>query len=259
MTRRRNFQFGKDTTDLDSPATLDMHRRIIHEKPFLLQIFYEWYREIHYSLEEVGKPILELGAGGGFLSQMAPGILPSDITYLQGIVLVMRGENIPVADGTLKGIVMTNLLHHIPEPRHFLKEATRCVHPGGIITMIEPWVTPRSRLVYQNLHHEPFRPDADNWEFKSSGPLSGANGAVPWMIFQRDRSIFEREFPQWRIEIIRPIMPFRYLISGGLSYRSLVPEWSFNFWRWLENTFYLFLNRFGMFAYIQLRRNGLEP
>ncbi len=241
---------------LDSPETLDLHRRIIHEKPFLLQIYYEWYREILSSLTEVGRPILELGAGGGFLSQMAPGIISSDITYLQGIDLVMRGENLPLADRSLRGIVMTNVLHHIPEPRNFLCEATRCVLPGGIITMIEPWVTAWSRLVYQNLHHEPFIPNSSSWNFKSSGPLSGANGAIPWMIFQRDRTQFEREFPQWQIEIIRPIMPFRYLISGGLSYRSLVPEWSFNFWRWLENTFYLFLNRFGMFAYIQLRRNG---
>jgi 2-polyprenyl-3-methyl-5-hydroxy-6-metoxy-1,4-benzoquinol methylase len=48
---------------------------------------------------------------------------------------------------SLRGIVMTNVLHHIPDARAFLKEAARCLHPGGVIAMIEPWVSPWSRLI----------------------------------------------------------------------------------------------------------------
>src|SRR5262249_31802772 len=38
-------------------------------------------------------------------------------------------------------------------------QATRCVRSGGVVAMIEPWVTPWSRFVYTRLHHEPFQPE----------------------------------------------------------------------------------------------------
>ena len=55
----------------------------------------------------------------------------------------------------------------------FFQEATRCVKLGGCIVMIEPWNTSWAKWVYQNLHSEPFDPDA-GWTFPSSGPLSNA-------------------------------------------------------------------------------------
>jgi hypothetical protein len=125
------------------------------------------------------------------------------------------------------GIVMTNVLHHFSQPRLFFTEATRCVRSGGVISMVEPWVTPWSRFVYSRFHHEPLEPGARSWELSTCGPLSGANDALPWIIFARDRLKFEQEFPDWRIETIKPIMPFRYLVSGGVSLRSLCPGWSF--------------------------------
>ena len=89
--------------------------------------------------------------------------------------------------------------------------------------MIEPWVTPWSRLVYTKLHYEPFDPEMAHWEFPESGPLSGANNALPWILFVRDRDQFEREFPMWSIQSMRPMMPIRYLVSGGVGFRALMP------------------------------------
>jgi len=77
-------------------------------------------------------------------------------------------------------------------------------------------------------------PDAAEWRIPGSGPLSGANGAMPWIILQRDRARFEAQFPQWRIRRIQPFMPLRYLLSGGVSLRSLMPGWTFPLWRALE-------------------------
>ena len=87
------------------------------------------------------------------------------------------------------------------------------------------------------LHPPPpraLRPRGPQWEFPQTGPLSGANGALPWILFVRDRERFERDFPMWRVQSIRPIMPFRYLVSGGVSLRSLTPGWSFEIWSALE-------------------------
>src|SRR5262249_39668042 len=126
----------------------------------------------------------------------------------------------------------------------------RCVRPGGVVSMIEPWVTPWSRLIYTRLHHEPFRPDATEWEFPATGPLSGANGAMPWIIFERDRAEFEREFPQWRMAAIRPHTPLCYLLSGGVSMRSLMPGWAHAPVRAVE----AMLRPLAMFAHVTLRR-----
>jgi len=120
--------------------------------------------------------------------------------------------------------------------------------------MIEPWVTPWSRFIYNRLHHEPFDPETPFWELPTGGPLSRANDALPWIIFVRDREKFEQEFPQWRIETIKPIMPFRYLISGGVSLRSLTPAWSFGLWRHIENVLGSWSSQLAMFAHIVLRR-----
>ena len=123
--------------------------------------------------------------------------------------------------------------------------------------MIEPWVSPWSTLVYTRLHHEPFVPDTPGWEFTSLGPLTSANGAMPWIIFERDRLEFERAFPEWQIERIAPMMPFRYLLSGGISLRSLMPGFSFGFWRLLEQALQPQMKNLAMFALIVLRRKNL--
>ena len=157
------------------------------------------------------------------------------------------------SDRALRGIVMTDVLHHLPEPRRFLAEAARCVRPGGVVVMIEPWATPWSRLIYRHLHHEPFRPEAD-WTFPRSGPLSGANGALPWILFERDRQQFEREFPEWKIDGIELMMPFCYLLSGGVSLRSLVPGWTFPALRGFERLLNPYATHLAMFAKIALKR-----
>jgi hypothetical protein len=50
----------------------------------------------------------------------------------------------------------------------------------------------------------------------------------------RDRTQLESQWPGLRVETIRPMMPFRYLASGGVSLRSLQPRWTFDFWKYLE-------------------------
>jgi hypothetical protein len=120
--------------------------------------------------------------------------------------------------------------------------------------MIEPWVTPWSRFVYRHFHHEPFSPEARDWSFLSSGPLSGANGAIPWIVFVRDRHRFESEFPQLVIEQIRPFLPFRYLVSGGVTMRSLMPAFTHSLWASLEAALEPCMSSLAMFAFIALRR-----
>jgi SAM-dependent methyltransferase len=240
--------------DLDDPATTGLRRRIIEDKQLLREIYTEWYGMIARAIPEGPGHVLELGSGPGFLADFVSGLISSDTFRCPGIRIVADGLHLPLAPGTLRGIAMTNVLHHLPDVRRFFSEAAASVRPDGVIVMVEPWVTPWSRLIYTRLHHEPFEPDASDWEFPSTGPLSGANGALPWILFERDRQQFEREFPQWSIESIAPLMPFRYLVSGGISLRSLMPAWSSAPWRALEGAMGGWSARMAMFACIRLRR-----
>jgi hypothetical protein len=87
-----------------------------------------------------------------------------------------------------------------------------------------------------------------------TGPLSGANGALPWIIFERYRAQFEQEFPQWHLQMIKPFMPFCYLISGGVSMRNLMPGWTFGSWRKLKQVFQLWMKSWARFAAIALEK-----
>ena len=102
----------------------------------------------------------------------------------------------------------------------------------------------------------PSCPTLRDWTFAESGPLSGANGALPWIVFERDRGAFLDEFPQWRIESIRPGMPLRYLLSGGVSLRSFMPGWTFTAWRGLEAALEPWMRSLAMFATIVMRRTS---
>jgi len=240
--------------DLDDPRTTDLRRQVIQRKPFLRSIYVDWYSQIAEALPESGGSVLEIGSGPGFLGEFVSGLITSDMFCSPGVRVVLDALHLPFAAGTLRGIAMTNVLHHVPDPRRFFSEAVHCVRPGGAIVMIEPWVTPWSRVIYKCLHHEPFDPEAKNWAFPSTGPLSGANGALPWILFERDRACFEQEFPQWSIELIAPLMPFQYIVSGGVSLRSLMPGWSAGLWRYLEKLVEGERGGMAMFARIVVRR-----
>lgn len=220
--------------DIDDPRTTALRQVIIRDKPFLWRIYQEWYAALLAELPVGAGEVLELGSGAGFFSEFLPTVITSEVFVCPGVRLVADGQRLPLADQCLRGIVMCDVMHHLPQPRLFFAEAARCVRRGGVIAMIEPWVTFWSRLIFRHLHHEPFLPDAAEWRIPGSGPLSGANGAMPWIILQRDRARFEAQFPQWRIRRIQPFMPLRYLLSGGVSLRSLMPGWTFPLWRALE-------------------------
>ena len=84
------------------------------------------------------------------------------------------------------------------------------------------------------------------------GSFLAVLGVLPWILFFRDRKIFEREFPEWHIQQIRPMMPFVYLLSGGVSMRSLTPGWTWFLWRSLEKL--VPSEKAGMFAHVTLLR-----
>jgi hypothetical protein len=240
--------------DLDDPNLTEVRRKILREKKFLHSIYAEWYDLLLTHVPKGSGPILEIGSGSGFARDTFPQLITSEVFWLPDITLVTDGCMLPFSNESLNAIVMTDVLHHIPCVRDFFSEASRCLKISGSVVMVEPWVNAWSTFIYRNFHHEGFAPDAAAWEFDSSGPLSGANGALPWIIFDRDRPEFLNEFPCLSVELITQMMPFSYLLSGGLSSRSLLPGFLYPFCRLVERCFDPWQAQLGMFALICLRK-----
>jgi SAM-dependent methyltransferase len=150
----------------------------------------------------------------------------------------------------VSALVLLQVLHHLPQPRLFFAEASRTLRTGGRLILIEPWITPWSRIVYR-FHREPCDPNARDWEAAVHSPLDGANEALPWIVFERDRRKFENEFPELAIRSIVPSLPLAYLLSGGFSFPAIAPGGAWPTIRRVEKTF----DRMAaMFATIVLER-----
>lgn len=65
----------------------------------------------------------------------------------------------------------------------------------------------------------------ESWKTPSTGPMNGANQALSYIVFVRDRAVLERKFPM--LEIVHQEASdnyLRYFISGGVNFRQLLPD-----------------------------------
>jgi SAM-dependent methyltransferase len=240
--------------DIDDPRVTEIRREIILTKKPLRRIYDEWYARIAAALPAGEGAIIELGSGGGFLGDVVDDVIATEVFFVRGVDVSADGRALPFRAGSVRAVVMVDVFHHIPDARRFLSEAARVLRAGGRVVMIEPWATAWSRLIYRHLHHEPFEPRAAQWSFPETGPLSGANGALPWIVFQRDRQIFERDYPELALREIRVLMPFRYLMTGGVSMRSVLPSFVFPAISILERLLSPVMRHLGMFAFIVVEK-----
>lgn len=240
--------------DLDDPATTLLHAKIVQKKPFLKKLYIDFYKQFRRAVPDFEKKVLvELGSGGGFIKEVIGSVITSDILELPNVDKVFSAVSIPFEEASVDAFFMFDVLHHIADPKAFFKEALRCLKVSGKIVMIEPANTLWARFIYRNFHHERFDTQA-KWELEETGPLSQGNGAIPWIIFSRDRKIFENEFPSLRIVNMRNHTPLRYLLSGGLTLRQLVPSFTYPLIKAVEYGLSPINDWLGMFQTIELQK-----
>jgi SAM-dependent methyltransferase len=244
----------KNITSLDDPLTTELHSRIIRNKPFLKKIYIENYNIFRKVINQFpnGK-FVELGSGGGFNKEVNPEIFTSDLLKLKGLDLCFSGEDMPFKTRSVDVFMMIDVLHHIKNPRRIFSEMYRCLKVNGKIVMIEPANTMWGRFIFQNFHHEPFDPSA-GWNIEGSGPMTNANGALPWIIFSRDRVQFQTEYPYFRINSFQCHTPFRYLISGGVSMKQILPTFSYPLIKGVELLLSPLNSWIGMFCKIEIQK-----
>lgn len=244
---------GVEEYGLDDPKRTLLHKEIILNKPFLKRLYTEWYKNLEAHLPLNAKTTVELGSGGGFLKDVIKGVTTSDILPLPDNDMVLDGLNMPFEDNSVDAFIMVDVFHHVPDSKLFLEEMQRTLKPGGRIIMSEPCNSLWGRIIYQNFHHETFNPKGD-WKIPGSGPMSDANGALPYIVFERDKSIFKTTFPALNIIKNKKHTPLRYLISGGVSMVQLVPNWSFGFFKAIEKILTPFSSWFSMFQLVVIEK-----
>ncbi len=248
------FKKYKIDFDLDDPNASLAHRDIILKKPFLKRLYNDWYLIFIIKSKEIknGK-YLEIGSGGGFLKDVFPEVITSDILTLPNVDLIFTAEEIPFKENELASIVMLNVFHHIPKPHLFLKEAQRTLIKGGKIIMTEPANSSLARFIYKRFHHEPFDEKGQR-EIKAGSPLSNSNQALPYIYFERDLDLFKKDFPSLKINSINYHSPFSYIISGGVSRSAMLPFFMYNFVKGIEWLFSPFFKQIGLFCTIEIEK-----
>ena len=221
----------------NSPSAYSKRNKSIRSKMFLRQIYLEWSGFIVDACSDGGVSI-EVGATNTVSREVFGGMTcwGTDVVALEGVSLVTDACFMAFRDGSLTNVIAIDTFHHLPDAGKFLKESERVLCGGGRLVMVEPWNNRWARFIFQKLHPEPFDERA-GWTVSGDGPMTRANGALPWIVFERDQALFELRFPELRVLSIRPVMPFAFLLSGGSRSRLALPGRCYRFVRRFERWF----------------------
>lgn len=207
-----------------SPSYFAAQKQLILKRRALKWCYDCWYARLLDDARSVSRPgvFLELGSGGGYLKDVEPSVITSDV--IEGVAdKVVDGRNLPFPDETVAAIFLTHVFHHIPDVSRFFSEADRVLVPGGVISLIEVSHTPFGRFFFRNFHPEPYCDDVESWSFSQRDSMMDSNQALSWVVFVRDRTTFEALYPNLEIESFSYLPWFSYLAAGGVTGRYLVP------------------------------------
>jgi len=223
--------------DPDSLEAAGLQAEVFQKKKPLRHFYTQMYQHMvslrnQYLINVTGDEI-EIGSGGGFFKEIHPHVITTDIKPVPGIDRVMDACQMPFADHSLAVIYASLSLHHIPQIRKFLNEARRVLKPNGGIIATEPYWGLMGQIFFKYFCLEQYDAHAE-WENPSSGPMSGPNQALSYILLKRDRKIFENEFPDLRIEYQSPFGSLEYLLAGALSGPQFLPTPMFKIVHFIE-------------------------
>ena len=228
-----------DNVDIDGENRLEQHRRMLVKKRMLREVFNDFhllFNRLDLRFFSGNGIRLELGAGVAPMRDSYPDVLATDIVYSEHLDKVLNAENMDIGNSSVRSVFGQNCFHHFPHPDKFFHELMRVLIPGGGAILLEPYHGPIASLLYKRLFHsEGFDRNYPSWETPATGPMNGANQALSYIVFKRDRAIFEEKYPHLEIVLEEPVGNYlRYLLSGGLNFRQLCPDLATNLIRLLE-------------------------
>ena len=148
-----------------------------------------------------------------------------------------------------------NCFHHFHTPDLFFKELQRVLTKGGGCILIEPHYGILANYFYKNLHEsEHFNKKQNGWN-ESDAELSGANQALSYIIFQRDKALFLNRYNNLQIVHHKPLSNYiQYFMSGGLNFRQLSPSYSLSLLKLFETVLLPFIYIFALHHVYVIRK-----
>lgn len=230
-----------ENLDVDGVNRLGVHAAVLQRKPMLAAVFRECHelmlRLDGRSFGDTPGLRVELGAGVAPIASTFPDVLASDIVPGPGLDAVLDAQCLDLPDGSVRALYGQNCFHHFPDPQRFLTEVERVVALGGGVVLIEPYYGPLASVAFKRMFaSEDFDKAMPGWTTDATGPMHGANQALSYIVFKRDRTQFDREFSNLELVEMFPLSNYlRYLLSGGLNFRQLAPSFTEPMLRALES------------------------
>jgi SAM-dependent methyltransferase len=217
------------SVEIDADQRIEAHRHILLEKPSLQRLFREVYRlcvDLDDRYFSGGGPRVELGAGSSIFKEFSPKVIATDVEPAPHLDMVVDALRLPFRAASIRAFYGIECFHHLNDPHLFFTELRRTLLPGGGCVLIEPYHGRVARQVYPRLlASESFDPDQIEWRTPTAGPMLGANQALSYIVFTRDRETFQAQYPDLRIVREFPLNNYlRYLGSGGVNFRALLPD-----------------------------------
>jgi SAM-dependent methyltransferase len=243
-------------SELDDPARWSEIARIVRGKPALRRLYREAYERYAAVLRRCPPDGLtvELGSGAGFVREVLPEVITTDVLPYSNVDRIVDATRMPFDDRSVRALFLLNVLHHIADVEAFLRESERVLRPGGRVLIVDQYPGIIGGFVFRHFHDERFDAQAADWRFPSQGPLSDANGALAWIVFERDRSRYERDHAGLAIAGFSRHTPLRYWLTGGLKRWSVLPEALYPLATRLDRALLALSPRFGSFVDIELVR-----
>ncbi len=200
---------------------LARHRAVWEARPELRQVYREWFGRLLGAVEGLD-PVIEVGAGPGFLKEFAPRLVATDVVAGLRVDVRCDADVLPFRSASVGGLVLVDTLHHLLRPLDFLAEAARVLRPCGRLAMIEPWITPPSWILYRYFHHEECRLGVDlarPFGTDDKAALDG-NAAIPYLALARVR---QGRLPL-RLLRAEPFIGLPYLVTFGFKVERPLPR-----------------------------------
>lgn len=219
-----------DANLLNEAERFSVHRLTLQKKRMIREVFTEFHHDImmldRKYFENVEGLRIELGAGVCPIRDTYPDVLATDVVSDPSFDLVLDALSMDLADGSVRALYGQNCFHHFSKAELFFQEVVRVIAPGGGVILVEPYYGPFARLIFTRLFEtESFDMGAEEWENVAEGPMVGANQALSFIVFVRDRRLFEQRFPQLEIIYNAPFHNYlRYLLSGGVNFKQIIPD-----------------------------------
>lgn len=246
--------------DPDSDEFLSVHHAILESKPMMKHVFEELY-DTCLALDkrfftQRNQKRVEIGAGVSFIKERDATVITSDIKSAPNLDMVVDALNMPFEKNSISALFALNCFHHLPDPTLFFQELDRVLAPGGGCVLIEPYHGPVASVFYKNLFDsETFDKGQSTWINYNQGVMNGANQALSFIVFKRDLKKFQAQFPNLEVVENRVFNNYlRYLFSGGLNFKQLVPsqlEFVLKFAEWI---LYPLNTILGLHHYIAIRK-----